>query len=79
MTLGRQLIIGFILLAAVLLLETYTTADTALQNLFYDAGRGEWLINRGMHQKLSIIFYKGIKNLVIGCGVNILSRTLYLL
>lgn len=40
-----RLFICFILLAAVLLAEKFTNADTALQNLFYRPEMHEWLIN----------------------------------
>lgn len=69
MKLLTQLLWGALLLTLILLVETYSNIDPWLQNHFYDFSRHEWLINKELHQSLSIIFYKGIKNLVIATGV----------
>ena len=67
-----RLFICFILLAAVLLAEKFTNADTALQNLFYRPEMHEWLINPALHQKLSPVFYKGLKFLLAATGAGCL-------
>ena len=67
-----RLFICFILLAAVLLTEKFTNADTALQNLFYRPETHEWLINPALHQKLSPVFYKGLKFLLAATGAGCL-------
>ncbi len=67
----KQALLCIFLLAAILLLETYTNMDLRIQNMLYSAEHG-WLISREAHQKLSFIFYKGIKNLVIATGVSAL-------
>ena len=64
----RQALLCIFLLAAILLSETYTDMDLQVQNLLYSPENG-WIISRETHQKLSFIFYKGIKNLVIATGV----------
>ena len=67
-----RLFICFLLLAAVLLAEKFTNADTALQNLFYLPETHEWLINPALHQKLSPVFYKGLKFLLAATGAGCL-------
>ncbi len=67
-----RLFICFLLLAAVLLTEKFTNADTALQNLFYRPETHEWLINPALHQKLSPVFYKGLKFLLVATGAGCL-------
>lgn len=67
-----RLFICFLLLAAVLLAEKFTNADTALQNLFYRPETHEWLINPALHQKLSPVFYKGLKFLLAATGAGCL-------
>lgn len=69
MSLVKQLLICTITLALILALEYYTKIDLGLQNYFYNFETKEWLINPLLHKQLSIIFYSGIKNLVIAIGV----------
>lgn len=64
----QQVILCILLLAAILLLETYTNIDLRIQNLFYSADSG-WIISPEAHRRWSFIFYKGIKNLVIAAGI----------
>lgn len=52
-----RLFICFILLAAVLLTEKFTNADTALQNLFYRPETHEWLINPGSGTRNSVPYF----------------------
>lgn len=69
MSLSKQLGLGFLILAAILGLEYYTDWDVALQNHFFYVESKEWLINRELHQRMSFVFYKGIKNSVIAIGI----------
>lgn len=69
MKLGSCLIGGTLLLTAVLLFEYYTDADIVLQNYFYDAANRQWMINPEKHKQLGMIFYKGLKNVLIASGI----------
>ncbi len=60
---------GTLLLTAVLLLEYYTDIDILLQNYFYDAANRQWMINPEKHKQLSLVFYKGLKNILIASGI----------
>lgn len=64
----QQVILCVLLLATILLLETYTNMDLWFQNWFYSADNG-WIISPEAHRQWSFIFYKGIKNLVIAAGI----------
>jgi len=61
MRLGKKIFIGLFLLVLVLIIEKYTDIDLLIQDRAYDFMHHEWLIDEYTHDKLGIIFYKGIK------------------
>lgn len=69
MKLIKEMIIGFFLLAAILLLEKYTDWDAELQNHFFIRETNFWMIDPALHNKLGIIFYQGLKSITMGCGI----------
>ena len=68
MKLGKKIFIGLFLLVLVLIIEKYTDIDLLIQDRAYDFMYHEWLIDEYKHDKLGIIFYKGIKyfDMVLG-------------
>lgn len=61
--------VGIILLSAVLLLEYYTDWDILIQEHFFDRANNRWKIYPALHKQLSVIFYSGLKNLLIFTAV----------
>lgn len=69
MILAKHLGIGFLVLAAILAIETYTDIDLVIQNYFYDAPNRQWMINPEMHKHLTIFFYSGLKKLIAAAAI----------
>jgi len=68
--------LGIIGLITVLAIENFTNIDIALQNLCFNAGKRQWLINPELHKKLTYIFYDGLKIVMIFCAVFCLGNLL---
>lgn len=66
---GGQLAVGVLLLGLVAAMETFTDWDMALQRLWFDSAAHEWAVSSDMHRRLTWLFYKGPKSVLIALGV----------
>ena len=64
----KQLIITIVLLIITILFFQFSNVDVWVENLFYNASTHTWLIDRN-DKILKIIFYTGIKKLLIALAV----------
>ncbi len=67
----KQLIITIILLVVTILFFQFSNVDVWVENLFYNSTTHTWLIDRD-NKILKVIFYTGIKKLLIAIAVMML-------
>lgn len=73
MTLKKQIAATALLLAAALALEQFTQTDVRLQNIFFDFVNCSWLINKNLNPLLHLLFYTGIKAMIIALSLLVLG------
>jgi len=73
MTLKKQIAATALLLAAALALEQFTQTDVRLQNMFFDFANCSWLINKNLNPLLHLLFYTGIKAMIIALSLLVLG------
>ena len=73
MTLKKQIAATALLLAAALALEQFTQVDVQLQNAFFDFANCSWLINKNLNPALHLLFYTGIKAMIIALSALVLG------
>ena len=67
----KQLIVTIVLLVVTILFFEYSNVDIWVENLFYNSTTHTWLIDRD-NKILKVIFYNGIKKLLIAIAVMML-------
>ena len=67
----KQLIVTIILLVVTILFFEYSNVDVWVENLFYNSATHTWIIDRD-NKILKVIFYTGIKKLLIAIAVMML-------
>lgn len=76
-TLLVHLFFAILFIWLTLIVETFTDLDMYLQNLWYDAEHGGWLITREMHSHWRWLFYGGMKKGVAWIGGIAVAVILY--
>ncbi len=77
MTIEKQIFAALSVLVAVFFLFELTSIDIFVQNYFYDEAANRWLLSHEKGSLLDMLFYTGIKKIIIVFGVLILSLYLY--
>lgn len=77
MTIEKQIFATLSVLVAVFFLFELTSIDIFVQNYFYDEVANRWLLSHEKGSLLDMLFYTGIKKIIIIFGVLILSLYLY--
>lgn len=73
MALKKQIAATALLLTAALALEQFTQSDVRLQNMFFDFANCSWLINKNLNPLLHLLFYTGIKAMIIALSLLVLG------
>ncbi len=68
-TLLAQFVAGIFFLVLVLVMESYTNVDMALQRLWFDSDTHEWIVSNALHERLTLFFYDGPKMLFVALGL----------
>lgn len=77
MTIKKQLLITAFLLAGTFFFFEYSSMDVIAQDLFYDKASASWLLTHKKGSWLDILFYTGIKAVLIGFGTVMLVLYIY--
>ncbi len=72
----KQIVITFLLLIGVILFFEFTNTDVWVQNLFYNFHTHTWMVDRD-NKILKIIFYTGIKKVLILLAVGMLLSLIF--
>lgn len=75
-SLSRQLAISIVLLVATIIVFEFTNLDRAVQDLFFDLSTHQWIVDRN-DRMLNLIFYSGIKKVLILFAVSILIALVF--
>ncbi len=76
MTLNRQILLTALLLVAAVLFFGMSSIDTQIQNLFYNTQTQKWILDRNL-QPYRLIFYDGIKAVLIGFALLLLGLLVF--